>query len=300
MNLIDDVALPGSLWAIMFSMGLSLTWQDFQRVFSERRALLVGVGAMLVVPPLVGIVIATKYAPTPELAVGFVLLATCPGGMLSNLMTDLSKGDLALSMSFTIAVSFIYIFMVPFYAHFALLHFMGQTREIDIPLLGFIGSIFSMTLVPVTIGMLARRFKPQLALKLRGYIKIVAMIVLVGAFITILVDQVEVLRQNAALLFWMTLACNLIVLTAAFLLSKLARLNAPQTSAVCIEHLIRQEGTAIYIAVAIVGSREMSLPMIMNTPIGLVLCIIFVLVMRNVMARHRQEQAPLRQPEAGS
>jgi BASS family bile acid:Na+ symporter len=252
------------------------------------------------VPPLVGIVIATKYAPTPELAVGFVLLATCPGGMLSNLMTDLSKGDLALSMSFTIAVSCIYIFMVPFYAHFALLHFMGQTRQIDVPLLGFIGSIFSMTLVPVTIGMLARRFKPQLALKLRGYIKIVAMIVLVGAFITILVDQVEVLRQNAALLFWMTLACNLIVLTAAFLLSKLARLNAPQTSALCIEHLIRQEGTAIYIAVAIVGSREMSLPMIMNTPIGLVLCIIFVLVMRNVMARHRQEQAPLRQPEAGS
>jgi hypothetical protein len=75
----------------------------------------------------------------------------------------------------------------------------------------------------------------------------------------------------------MTLGCNLIVVTAAFLLSKLARLNAPQTSAV-----------------------EMSLPMIMNTPIGLVLCIIFLLVMRNVMARHRQEQAPLRQAQAGS
>lgn len=300
MNLIDDVALPGSLWAIMFSMGLSLTWQDFRRVFSERRALLVGVGAMLIVPPIVGIIVATKYAPTPELAVGFVLLATCPGGMLSNLMTDLSKGDLALSMSFTIAVSFIYIFTVPFYAHFALLHFMGQSREIDLPMLGFIGSIFSMTLVPVTLGVLVRRFKSELAIKLRGYIKIVAMIVLVGAFITILVDQVEVLRHNFALLFWMTLACNLIVVTAAFLLSKLARLNAPQTSAVCIEHLIRQEGTAIYIAVAIVGSREMSLPMIMNTPIGLVLCIIFVLVMRKVMTRHRQEQAPLRQPQAGS
>ena len=128
---------------------------------------------MLIVPPIVGIVIATKYAPTPELAVGFVLLATCPGGMLSNLMTDLSKGDLALSMSFTIAVSFIYIFTVPFYAHFALLHFMGQSREIDVPMLGFIGSIFSMTLVPVTLGVLVRRFKSELAIKLRGYIKIV-------------------------------------------------------------------------------------------------------------------------------
>jgi len=157
-----------------------------------------------------------------------------------------------------------------------------------------------MTLVPVTLGVLVRRFRPQLALAARGYIKIVAMIVLVGAFITILVDQVEVLRQNAALLFWMTLACNLIVLAAAFLLSKLARLNAPQTSAICIEHLIRQEGTAIYIAVAIVGSREMSLPMIMNTPIGLALCIIFVLVMRNVMSRHRQEQAALRQAQGSS
>jgi BASS family bile acid:Na+ symporter len=297
MNLIDDIALPGSLWAIMFSMGLSLTWQDFGRVFTERRALLVGVGAMLVVPPLVGIIIATKYAPTPELAVGFVLLATCPGGMLSNLMTDLSKGDLALSMSVTIVVSFVYIFAVPFYAHFALLHFMGERREIDVPMLEFIGSIFSMTLVPVTLGVLLRRFRPGLAINLRGYIKIIAMVVLVGAFITILIDQVEVLRQNAALLLQMTLACNLIVLAAASLVSRFARLTAPQTAAVCIEHLIRQEGTAIYIAVAIVGSREMSLPMIMNTPIGLVLCIIFVLVTRSVMARYRQAQASLPQPQ---
>lgn len=298
MNLIDDVLLPGSLWLIMFSMGLSLTLQDFRRVFNEKRALLVGVGAMLVVPPIVGIIIATRYAPTPELAVGFVLLATCPGGMLSNLMTDLSKGDLALSLSFTIAVSVIYIFLVPFYAHFALLHFMDVTHKIEVPLFDFIRSIFMITVVPVGLGLMARRYWPEIALKARGYIKIGAMIVLVGAFITILVSQVEVLRQNFALLFWMTLACNLIVLTAAYLLSKLARLNPPQTSAVCIEHLIRQEGTAIYIAVAIVGSREMSLPMIMNTPIGLVLCIAFVLVMRKVMARYRQEQAPLQQSQA--
>jgi BASS family bile acid:Na+ symporter len=61
--------------------------------------------------------------------------------------------------------------------------------------------------------------------------------------------------------------------------------------AIGIEHMIRQDGTAIYIAVTIVGSREMSLPMIMNTPVALVLCILFVILSRRSLAEGRAVQA---------
>ncbi|RYD43329.1 MAG: hypothetical protein EOP83_31915, partial [Verrucomicrobiaceae bacterium] len=78
---------------------------------------------------------------------GFVLLATTPGGMLSNLFTDMAKGDLALSMSMTLLLSMIYIFVVPFYAHFALAHFMGLEADVKVPLASFFWDIFSITVL---------------------------------------------------------------------------------------------------------------------------------------------------------
>lgn len=285
MSLIDTFVLPASLWLIMFSIGLSLTPDDFRRVFTQRRALVAGIASMLVVPPLVGVAMAVTFAPSPALAVGFVLLATCPGGMLSNLMTDLAKGDLALSLSLSIVVSMVYIVVVPFYAHFALLHFMGMEASVEIPLVAFIWKIFSITLVPASLGLLARMWKPGPALAARTPVKAVAMAALLVAFGFILADQIPVLRENFETLFWMTLGINAVTLALVMSLTKVLALAPGEKIAVGIEHLIRQEGTAIYIAVTIVGSREMSLPMIMNTPVGLVVCILFVLVSRRIMAR---------------
>lgn len=283
MSLIDTIILPGSLWLIMYSIGLSLTPGDFRRVFTHRRALFTGVASMLVVPPLVGIAMALSFAPTPALAVGFVLLATCPGGMLSNLMTDMAKGDLALSLSLTVVISMIYILVVPFYAHAALLWFMGMEASVEIPLASFVWKIFSITLVPASLGLLTRMWKPDLALAARTPVKLVATAALLVAFGFILVDQIPVLRENFATLFWMTLGMSLITLTIVMTVTRLVGLVPGQKIAIGIEHLIRQEGTAIYIAVTIVGSREMSLPMIMNTPVALVVCILFVLASRRLM-----------------
>ncbi len=98
MSFLGNWVLPGSLVAIMASMGLSLTADDFRQVFRNKRALIFGVCSMLIVPPLIGITLALTVAPTPALAVGFVLLATTPGGMLSYLFTDMANVDLALSM----------------------------------------------------------------------------------------------------------------------------------------------------------------------------------------------------------
>lgn len=285
MNPIDELLLPGSLWFIMFSMGLSLAVDDFRRIFANRRALILGSASMLLVPPIIGVGIAVLFAPTQPLAVGFVLLATCPGGMLSNLMTDFSKGDLALSLSMSVGVSFVYIFLVPIYAWAALHFFMGFDGAVQVPLGGFVWKVFSITLVPVSLGLLLAHVRPGLAVWLRGKVKLIATGVLVVAFGVILFDQIEVLKENFRVLFLMTLGANLIVLALAFSLTQLVRLNPRETSAICIEHMIRQEGTAIYIAVAIAGSREMSLPMIMNTPVALVICVLLVLGMRKYVKR---------------
>ena len=276
MDFIGDVLLPASLWLIMFSMGLSLTLQDFGRVLSNRRALIVGATSILLLLPLLGAAIAVAFAPTPVLAVGFILLATCPGGMLSNLMTDIARGDLALSLSLTILVSLVYIFIVPLYAFGATSWFLGIDQVIQVPMLDSIARIFSVTLLPVTLGILVRRFKAAIAVGAKPYVKWGATAVLVVAFVAILLDQVETLKAAFGSLLFMVALMNVLALMMAYAFSRLARINVKERIAICIEHLIRQEGTAMYIAVSILGSSEMALPMIINTPVALVLCIIFV------------------------
>ncbi len=284
MALLGDWVLPGALICIMISMGLSLTVQDFRSVFRNRKALLVGVLSMLIIPPVIGVSMATLFAPTAALAVGFVLLATCPGGMLSNLFTDMAKGDLALSMSMTIIVSMIYILAVPFYAHWALSHFMGVDTQVAVPLVDFVRQIFSMTILPAGVGFLVRHFAPGLATKVKGPVKLGGTIVLFTAFGVILVDQIPMLRENLGSLLWITIAINILTLGAVLLLCRFMNLSGPENTAIGVEHLIRQEGTAIYIAVAIIGSNEMSLPMIMNTPVALPITFAFVFLARRFLS----------------
>lgn len=280
MSIVGDVLLPASLWFIMFSMGLSLTLQDFGRVFMNRKALVVGALSMLVALPILGAFIAWAFAPTQVLAVGFILLATCPGGMLSNLMTDIAKGDLALSLSMSILVSFVYVFIIPFYTLAATSWFLGIENIIEVPLSGFFGKIFSITLLPVSLGVLVRRYRAELATGLKPWVKWIATTVLVVAFIAILVDQVETLKAAFGPLLFMVALMNVVAIGMAWGFCSFAKVTSKERIAICIEHLIRQEGTAIYIAVSILGSSEMSLPMIINTPVALVICIAFVTFMR--------------------
>jgi BASS family bile acid:Na+ symporter len=219
-------------------------------------------------------------APTAALAVGFVLLATTPGGMLSNLFTDMAKGDLALSMSMTLILSMIYIFVVPFYAHFALLHFMGLKADVQVPLASFFWDIFSITVLPATVGFAIRAWRPDFAIWFKRYLKNAATIVLFSSFGVILYDQVPVLRENLGALFWITVALNLIMVVVVMTIVRFAGFTRRENVAIGIEHLMRQEGTAIFIAVSIVGNNEMSLPMIMNTPVALCFVLLFVAAAR--------------------
>ena len=161
MAIADSYLLPWSLWLVMFTIGTGLKLRDFATILSGRRAFFLGLFSMLVLVPLCGTLLATLFAPTPELLVGLILLATTPGGILSNLITDIAKGDVALSVSLTLALSTIYVFTLPFIAHFALLFAFRKSQPIDIPFESSITHIMMVTLIPISCGMLAARLRPR-------------------------------------------------------------------------------------------------------------------------------------------
>jgi BASS family bile acid:Na+ symporter len=278
MAISDSYLLPCALWLVMLTIGTGLKVADFANILPARRPFVLGILSMLVVVPLCGTTLAVLFAPTPELMVGLILLATTPGGILSNLITDIAKGDVALSVSLTLTLSTIYVFTLPLIARLALLVAFHESQPIDIPFVSSLLHIMFVTLIPICLGMLAARLRPAWCASLGPRIKTAATATLVVVFGMIVAQQWPELRASFGRLMAIVVAMNLTAITVALTISKLGRLTRRETVAVAVEHMIRQEGTAIFVAVTLLHRHDMSLPMIINTFIGMALCMTFFAV----------------------
>jgi len=151
--MIIDIILPLSLVFIMFTLGLGLTTNDFINIVREPKALGIGIMNQMVLLPIVAFCIVTLSGLTQEMAVGMMILASCPGGVTSNMITKLAKGDTALSISYTAVVSIATVITLPMIAALSMQHFMGSDAPpLDILSLGL--TMFLITAVPVGIGLL--------------------------------------------------------------------------------------------------------------------------------------------------
>ena len=105
MGIITEIFLPLSLAFIMFSLGLGLTIEDFSRVIKQPKDFLIGLICQIILLPIVAFLIVKIWPISPELAIGVIIISVAPGGVTSNILTFLSKGDVALSISLTAIVS---------------------------------------------------------------------------------------------------------------------------------------------------------------------------------------------------
>jgi bile acid:Na+ symporter, BASS family len=148
-NIITQVFLPAALFIIMLGMGLSLVMDDFRRVMRYPAAVAAGLVLKLALMPLVTLGLLLWLPMDAELAVGFMLLAACPGGATTNLIVNLAKGDVALSITLTAIASIITVFTIPVIVNLGLLQFLGESREITLPLGKTIAQILAITVIPV-------------------------------------------------------------------------------------------------------------------------------------------------------
>ena len=153
--MIIDIFLPLSLVFIMFTLGLGLTSSDFINLIKKPKSFFVGITNQMVMLPLVAFIIISLAGITKEIAVGMMILASCPGGVTSNMITKLAKGDTALSISYTAVISILTIFTLPLVSGLSMNHFMGaEAPPLNLLSLGL--TMFFITAVPVGIGMVVR------------------------------------------------------------------------------------------------------------------------------------------------
>jgi len=139
----------------MFTLGLGLTLNDFINLFHRPKAIFVGILNQMILLPILAFMIITIIGITKEMAVGMMILASCPGGVTSNIITKLAKGDTALSISYTAVISILTIISLPLITGFSIKYFMGaDSPPLNILSLGI--TMFLITAVPVGIGIIVR------------------------------------------------------------------------------------------------------------------------------------------------
>ncbi len=259
-NVITQIVLPASLAFIMFSVGLELSLKDFKRVAVHPKDFFIGAVSQVIVLPLVAFGLLSLFTLEPALAVGVMIIAACPGGVTSNLMTYLARGDTALSVSMTAIISVLAVVTLPLIVSFSIMHFMDAATAPDLSIGKTVVGVFVITTVPVIIGMMVKRFAPVFAEKFERKARVIAAVlfavIIIGAIVSEKENVISYFQQAGPV----TLALNIIMLGLAISIGKITGLGQPQRTAITLECGLQNGTLAIFVAVTLVGSQTMMIP----------------------------------------
>lgn len=256
MDNISTAFLAISLIIIMFGMGLSLVSNDFKRILVSPKAILTGLINQIILLPLVGFILIKVFTLPPEIAIGVIILAACPGGPTSNLITHLAKGDTALSVSLTAISSFITLLTIPFVINLGLYIILGENTPIKLDILQTIAQVFIIVIIPVVLGMLVRATKETFADRMERPVRIASAIV----FILVLVGIILKERANIVPYFQqagiVALLLNMLTMLLGFLSAKIMKLSFQQGISISIESGIQNGTLAIAIATVLLSNTS--------------------------------------------
>lgn len=259
-SILTDVFLPASLFIIMLGMGLSLVMDDFRRIFKYPKATIIGLVNQIIFLPLVGFGICHLFNLPNELAIGMMLLAACPGGVTSNLISHVSRGDTALSISLTAASSFITLITIPLYVGFAFNYFNNTGQSIDVDERGMILQVIVIVIIPVIIGMFIRHRKKDFALRMDRPVRIVSTVLFIIIILSIIIKERETIVQYFPQIGGATITLNLLTLIIGYYSSKLFSLDQKQAITIAIESGIQNGTLAIVIASTVLANFTLSIP----------------------------------------
>lgn len=257
-TLVSQVFLPLALFIIMLSVGMSLRVLDFQRVFTQPKAIIVGMLAQLVCLPLLGWMIIQLFNLPLLLAAGLMILTLAPGGATSNAITLLAKGDTALSVSLTALNSVIVPFTLPLLAVVVFQALSMGSAQIDFPVMQTIIQMLLITLLPVSIGMLFGHIFPEINLKVRGFCRSLALILMLMTVVLLVVTSWSRLMLVLPQLALPVLSLVLAAMMLGYVVARLAGLSEAKQVTLLVEVGLQNAGTALLVTSTLLQSPEMS------------------------------------------
>lgn len=254
MDAVSNAILALSLIIIMFGMGLSLSMRDFAAVFLRPKAIIIGLVCQLIVLPIVGFTLIKIFTLQPDIAIGVIILAACPGGPTSNLITHLANGDTALSVSMTTACSLITLLTIPFIINLGLQEVLGAGTSIQLNILQTILQVFIIVIVPVALGMLLKSKRPIFSLRMQKPVKRASGIFFVVVLLAVIIKESELLFSSLDEAGLVSLSLNLVTMAIGYGLGYLFKLSLKQRISITIEGGIQNGTLGISIATILLNN----------------------------------------------
>ncbi len=230
------------LGVVMFGMGLTLKLSDFRVVFSHPKDVCIGTAAQFTVMPLLAYLLAKAFSLPPELAVGVILVGTCPGGTSSNVMTYLCKGDVALSVGMTAVSTVLAPVVTPLLTYL----YAGATVHVD--LLSMFLSIIQVVILPIALGFAVNRFFGRFAERAVDVLPLVstlAIVAIVGAVVSVNAGR---LLSCGLLILLVVVLHNVLGYLLGYTAARALRMSNAKCRTVAIEVGMQNSGLATSLA----------------------------------------------------
>ena len=259
MEIVTKIA-PIALALIMLGLGLGLTTKDFLRVINNPKDFTVGIVCQLILLPIVAYALVLILRLPVEIAVGLMIIAAAPGGVTSNVLTKFANGDVALSISLTAVISLISIISVPFIV-LTSASLLGVTDfSSDITMTGIALKMALVVSVPVTIGMIIRKFAENFISTNLNVINRITSILFIIVFAAIWIEERENIFNYLAKAGLAVLILNVIMMTLAFYIAKFFATGIPQRKCISLECGLQNGTLAVFVATQIFNDIAYMVP----------------------------------------
>ena len=260
-TIITQIFLPVSLAIIMFGMGLTLVVSDFGRLFAYPKEVLIGLFNQLIFLPLIGFLIILLFDLDSSMAIGIMILSLCPGGPTSNLITQVARGNIGLSVTLTALASLITVFTIPIILSEAVTYFTGETDVvIELPIVQTMLQILVITVIPVSIGMVIRKKNEAFASRMERPMRIASTVLFIIIFLLVMIANKDLIVQAMKEVGLATLLLNLSTMALGYMTAKVFGIKGKSQISITVESGIQNGTLAFVIATTLLNNFEMGLP----------------------------------------
>ena len=274
---------PIFLAIIMLGLGFGLTINDFLKVVKNFKNFIVGFIFQIVLLPVIAFILIKILNSPVEMAMGVMVIAAAPGGVLSNLLTKAANGDVALSISLTAVISLLSIFTVPFiiFTSAELLNFSNFNNNISMANISL--KMFTMVTLPVIIGMIIRKLAPEFIKKNTTLIQRTSLFCFILIFLAIYISEWD------KIIHWITrggtiaLLLNLTMMFIGYYFAKYFVSGIEQRKCISLECGLQNGALAVFVGTQVFDNIAYLVPTAAYSIIMFITSIIFVLVIRKTI-----------------
>lgn len=226
----------------MFGMGTSIDTRDFKKIIKNPKEVLIGSLAQFTIMPLLAWLLAITFHVNKDIALGIILVGSCPGGTASNVITHIAGGDVSMSVSMTILSTLLAPIVTP-----ALVYLLAG-RWVDVSIIAMFKSVVKVILLPVLLGISIKKINPTAVSKSKDLFPLISSLAIILIISGIIGANADKIAQSGLIVLVIVAIHNALGLLGGLLVAKLAKMDYDKATALAIEVGMQNSGLAIQLA----------------------------------------------------